>query len=103
MCCRSGFGRTVNGLGCQKNITDEALAACIAKAFEDCFASYDTVLEGGARGTPLPTLSSDGKPAKLVFREDFPHRLCMRLRIGALPALGAASKKILATNTFAAP
>ena len=31
-----------------------------------------------------------------------PHRLCMRLRIGALPALGAGSKKILATNTFAA-
>jgi elongation factor P hydroxylase len=61
----------LTALGVLKNITDEALAACIAKAFEECFASYDTVLEGGAR-EPLYQPSHQGKPAKLVFREDYP-------------------------------
>ena len=52
-------------------ITDEALAGFIASAFEDCFASYDTVLVGGAE-EPLYLPSQGGEPAKLVFREDFP-------------------------------
>ena len=55
----------------QKTITDEALAGSIASAFEDCFASFDTVLVGGAE-EPLYRPSQGGDPAKLVFREDFP-------------------------------
>ncbi len=55
----------------QKHITDEALAESIAKAFEDCFASYETMLVGGAE-EPLYQPAKDGHSAKLVFREDFP-------------------------------
>ena len=55
----------------QTTITDEALAGSIASAFEDCFASFDTVLVGGAED-PLYRTSQGDEPAKLVFREDFP-------------------------------
>ena len=55
----------------QQTITDEALAGSIASAFESCFASYDTVLVGGAE-EPLYQPSQGGEPAKLMFREDFP-------------------------------
>ena len=46
--------------------------------------------------------SHQGKPAKLVFREDYPASALHEIAHSALPALGAGSKKILATNTFAA-
>ena len=48
----------------QTTITDEALAGSIASAFEDCFASFDTVLVGGAE-EPLYRPSQGDEPAKL--------------------------------------
>ena len=85
----------------QRTITDEALAGAIASAFEDCFASFGTVLVGGAE-EPLYRPSQGGEPAKLVFREDFPASALHEIATGVSPAHGVGSKKTLATSTFAA-